>query len=183
MPVRQSASCGGALRPGTSWHGGAVGGGEPRVRFCSRRGIFHRGTRTHGFVRISHFSVASGTSSCLLGRPQWRWAHLARDFQALADSKDGADQRRPQGALRHAVAGVGRLHPTHQRGKGAVQFTAVPRVPGQFDAQVDVAGEDWRNCNGYSGVADRSVTCDGLEACRRRDEKGDHILGPPAGRR
>jgi transposase len=28
-----------------------------------------------------------------LGRPQWCWAHLARDFQALADSEDGVVRR------------------------------------------------------------------------------------------
>jgi hypothetical protein len=48
------------------------------------------------------------------------------------------DQPSQTRAVAHVPAPWGLLHHTHQRRKGAVQFAAVPRVPGQFDAQVDV---------------------------------------------
>jgi hypothetical protein len=35
-----------------------------------------------------------------LGRLQWCWAHLARDFQALADSEDGVVRRLGHDLLR-----------------------------------------------------------------------------------
>jgi hypothetical protein len=60
--------------------------------------------------------------------PGKRSPPAADDLQHLLLASAWPASRRRGGAVE--LLALGRLHHTHQRGKGAVQFTAVPRVPG-----------------------------------------------------